>query len=119
LYYQTQSINRFSTPIQYFPINALKLPTIRDQFICLENYSVIFSSMEVTLDQSGIELRLYNPLDVPQDNPGVIQLQENAEVKLLDLKGKIIEHISSHAKRLNMEAFRAGEIRTYGIFFKE
>ncbi|WP_349651651.1 glycoside hydrolase family 38 C-terminal domain-containing protein [Lactococcus lactis] len=119
LYYQTQSINRFSTPIQYFPINALKLPTIRDQFICLENYSVIFSSMEVTLDQSGIELRLYNPLDVPQDNPGVIQLQKNAEVKLLDLEGKIIEHISSHAKRLNMETFRAGEIRTYGIFFKE
>ena len=119
IYYQTQTINRFSTPIEYFPINKKKLELKEQQVIALANSEVAFSSMETSIDQRGIQLRLYNPCDTAQDMPGIIKLQEPATIKLLNLEGKIIGNLEDSAEELIMEEFRPGEIRTYGIFFKK
>ncbi|MCH1712318.1 MULTISPECIES: glycoside hydrolase family 38 C-terminal domain-containing protein [Lactococcus] len=119
IYYQTQTINRFSTPIEYFPINKKKLELKEQQVIALANSEVAFSSMETCIDQRGIQLRLYNPCDTAQDMPGIIKLQDPATIKLLNLEGKIIGNLEDSAEELIMEEFRPGEIRTYGIFFKK
>ena len=75
--------------------------------------------METSIDQRGIQLRLYNPCDTAQDMPGIIKLQDPATIKLLNLEGKIIGNLEDSAEELIMEEFRPGEIRTYGIFFKK
>ena len=87
--------------------------------IALENIGVIFSSMESSIDQTGIQLRLYNPQDTAQKMPGIIKLQDPAAIKLLNLEGKIIDSLENSVEELSMAEFRPGEIRTYGIFFKK
>ena len=119
IYYQTQTINRFSTPIEYFPINKKNIDLKPLRMIALENIGVIFSSMETSSDQTGIQLRLYNPQDNSQKMPGIIKLQEPAAIKLLNLEGKIIDSLENSVEELLMAEFRPGEIRTYGIFFKK
>ncbi|WP_347962891.1 glycoside hydrolase family 38 C-terminal domain-containing protein [Lactococcus formosensis] len=119
IYYQTQTINRFSTPIEYFPINKKNIDLKPLRMIALENIGVIFSSMETSSDQTGIQLRLYNPQDTSQKMPGIIKLQEPAAIKLLNLEGKIIDSLENSVEELLMAEFRPGEIRTYGIFFKK
>ncbi|NTM33409.1 alpha-mannosidase [Enterococcus faecium] len=119
LYYQTQDINRFTTPIQYFPINLINLQQKEEEWIRAERLSVVFSSMQATTDQSGIELRLYNPTNEVQSKPGSFIFGTNAQVKKLNLEGKVKETIASDIKELSMSPFRPGEIRTYGIYFKQ
>lgn len=119
IYYQTQTINRFSTPIEYFPINKKNIDLKPLRMIALENIGVIFSSMEASSDQTGIQLRLYNPQDTAQKMPGIIKLQDPAAIKLLNLEGKIIDSLENSVEELSMAEFRPGEIRTYGIFFKK
>ena len=75
--------------------------------------------MESSIDQTDIQLRLYNPCDTAQGMPGVIKLQEPAAIKLLNLEGKIIGSLENSTKELKMAEFRPGEIRTYGIFFNK
>ncbi|HFX3740580.1 TPA: glycoside hydrolase family 38 C-terminal domain-containing protein [Enterococcus faecium] len=119
LYYQTQDINRFTTPIQYFPINLMNLQQNEEELIRAEKLSVVFSSMQTTIDQTGIELRLYNPTNDVQSEPGSLIFGTKAQVKRLNLEGKAKETIASDIKKHSMSPFRPGEIRTYGIYFEQ
>lgn len=117
LFYQTQLINKFTTPIQYFTINPMQLLNKEHGLIKVDKLSVVFSSLQSTIDKTGIELRVYNPVNSEQNNPGRIFLQRPAEVKELDLEGKIVKNIMSNTTDIQIEPFNPGEIRTYGIYF--
>lgn len=119
LYYQTQDINRFTTPIQYFPINLMNLQQNEEEWIRAEKLSVVFSSMQTTIGQTGIELRFYNPTNEVQSEPGSLIFGTKAQVKRLNLEGKAKETIASDIKKHSMSPFRPGEIRTYGIYFEQ
>lgn len=118
LYYQTQELNRFTTPIQYFPVNPKKLYEDSRGKITVNNLSVVFSSMQGSSDGTGVELRFYNPTDEKQLSPGVLSFDVPAEVRLVNLVGKTINSLSASVNELEMKEFNPGEIRTYGIFFK-
>lgn len=117
--YQTQELNRFTTPIQYFPVNPKSLIEDPRGKVTIDELTVVFSSLQATIDGTGIELRLYNPTDVAQTAPGKLSFDAPTEVKLLNLEGKVIDSVSENVTTLPMSAFKPGEIRTYGIFFNQ
>lgn len=119
LYYQTQVLNRFTTPIQYFPVNTLNLTNDKKAVVTLKDESVVLSSMLPTIDGTGIELRLYNPSkQVVKENIGTVVCTKPADISLLDLEGKMQQSVASASQELEMAPFKPGEIRTYGIYFK-
>lgn len=119
LYYQTQVINRFTTPIQYFPVNTLALVNEGQNKVTLDNEGVVLSSMLPTIDGTGIELRVYNPSkESIIDNIGTLTFTNPADVLLLDLEGKVRDSVASNKQEVSMAEFKPGEIRTYGIYFK-
>ncbi|WP_206706455.1 hypothetical protein, partial [Escherichia coli] len=53
LYYQTQEINRFTTPIQYFPVNPIKVNEELHTKVTLVHSNVVFSSLYATANKPG------------------------------------------------------------------
>ncbi|WP_413538566.1 glycoside hydrolase family 38 C-terminal domain-containing protein [Enterococcus malodoratus] len=117
LYYQTQTINRFTTPIQYFPVNPLQKELVLKSFITVEDLAVVFSSFLPTIGNSGYELRLYNTFETIKTAPGKLSFEQPANIVLLDLEGKFIRSIASNVTEFELADFNSGEIRTYGIYF--
>lgn len=119
LYYQTQTLNRFTTPIQYFPVNPLQKDAVAQSLITLENLMVVFSSFLPTVDNTGYELRLYNASETSQNNPGKLSFGEAANIALLDLEGRFVRSVASDVTEFELVDFNSGEIRTYGIYFNQ
>ncbi|MGM0328122.1 hypothetical protein IGK33_002774, partial [Enterococcus sp. AZ090] len=117
LYYQTQEINRFTTPIQYFPVNPIKVNEELHTKVTLVHSNVVFSSLYATANKPGMELRLYNPTNEEKKSPGTLVFEHPVQVKLLNLEGKPLVSIAENLEVLIMESFKPGEIRTYGIFY--
>ncbi|EIR4022433.1 mannosylglycerate hydrolase [Enterococcus sp. DIV1614a] len=117
LYYQTQEINRFTTPIQYFPVNPIKVNEELRTKVTLVHSNVVFSSLYATANKPGMELRLYNPTNEEKKSPGTLVFDHPVQVKLLNLEGKPLVSIAENLEVLIMESFKPGEIRTYGIFY--
>lgn len=116
LFYQEQTINKFSTAIQQFRVNKAEEFTSQE-IVELEDLAVTFSSLQLSKDQSGFELRLYNSKDEAIENPGKIVLEKLSTIYEMDLNGKMIKQVQSGKDMdLDMDKFKAGEIRTYGIF---
>ncbi|HAJ55246.1 MAG TPA: alpha-mannosidase, partial [Lactobacillus sp.] len=61
--YQNQTIDRFTTPLQYFPINANQTPLQHHSAIELSGSGLVVSSVSATADGTGYLVRLYNPND--------------------------------------------------------
>lgn len=116
LYYQRQNLNQFTTPIEYFAINQSKHSITHDSLFELENLQVVFSSMQITKDQTGYELRLYNPTDQEVLVPGNIVCQKTSSISQLNLRGQQLQQLTMQVDHYHMEAFGPGEIRTYGIY---
>lgn len=116
--YQTQKLNRFTTPLQYFPILPLASIEKNPPKIIIEELAVVFSSLLTTRDGTGFELRLYHGgSDAIVSKPGVLRFTSAAEVAVLDLEGKRESFIASGVQEIEMAPFKPGEIRTYGIYF--
>lgn len=116
LYYQNQSLNQFTTPIEYFPINSLSQAVDHDRLFELEQLQVAFSSMQVSADQTGYEVRLYNPSEQKVSMPGSIQCKKISNISELTLRGQQVKQLEMSVDSYQMEPFKAGEIRTYGIY---
>ncbi|MGK0605188.1 glycoside hydrolase family 38 C-terminal domain-containing protein [Enterococcus gilvus] len=119
LHYQTQTINRFTTPIQYFPINPLPKEPISQSLVALEDLGVVFSSFLPTIDNTGYELRLYCVSETSQKDTGKLIFGEPATIALLDLEGKFVHSVASCVTEFELTDFNKGEIRTYGIYFNQ
>ncbi|MDT2821036.1 glycoside hydrolase family 38 C-terminal domain-containing protein [Enterococcus devriesei] len=119
LYYQTQTINRFTTPIQYFPVNPLQKEIAGQPLISIEDLSVVFSSFLPTIDNTGFELRLYNAADTVKTQSGKLLFKQSANIVLLDLEGRFIRTVAANVTEYELADFNSGEIRTYGIYFNQ
>ena len=119
LYYQTQTINRFTTPIQYFPVNPLQKEIAGQSLISIEDLSVVFSSFLPTIDNTGFELRLYNAADTVKIQSGKLLFKQLANIVILDLEGKFIRTVAANVTEYELADFNSGEIRTYGIYFDQ
>lgn len=116
LYYQNQTLNQFTTPIEYFAINQLRETIKHNHLFKLEQLQVVFSSMQVSSEQTGYEVRLYNPTDEEISIPGVIACKKTSSISELNLRGQRIQQLAMAVDDYQMEAFKPGEIRTYGIY---
>ena len=74
------------------------------------------SSFQTSVDQTGYELRLYNPTQQTVANPGNLQFTQNVNVSLMDLKGEVQQTVANAVKNYSLPKFKPGEIRTMGLF---
>lgn len=116
LYYQRQVINRFTTPLQYFAVNELANEVKHRPIVKINNLKVTLSSFQTSVDQTGYELRLYNPTQQTVANPGNLQFTQNVNVSLMDLKGEVQQTVANAVKNYSLPKFKPGEIRTMGLF---
>lgn len=116
LYYQTQTINEFTTPIEYFKINRHPQTIHHQQDFYLDQLQVVFSSLKLTESRSGYELRVYNASDQTVTAPGTLHFNRPVSLTRLNLRGKRLEDIPVDGSTYAMTTMRPGEIRTYGIF---
>ncbi|MCH4169982.1 MAG: alpha-mannosidase [Lactobacillus sp.] len=115
LYYQQQTLNKFTTPIEYFTMNKLAQAVDHPAPIVLADSHVVLSSFTRSVDQTGFELRLYNPTAAPAE-AGVLQLPDTATLALVNLKGEVQQLVAHNSAAVALTPFEPGEIRTYGIY---
>lgn len=116
LYYQNQTLNQFTTPIEYFSINQLNHSIEHQALFELEELQVVFSSLQATTDQTGYEVRMYNPSEKEIPAPGSINCKTLSTIAQLNLRGQHLQHLTETKNRYQMASFKPGEIRTYGIY---
>lgn len=115
LSYQDQSLNRFTTPIQYFMVNPLTKPIIHAPLVNVENLQVTLSLFARTIDHAGFELRLYNASNHTIQHPGVLQFAKQYHLAALNLRGQVQQSLAD-TDHYTLPAFKPGEIRTYGLY---
>lgn len=113
--YQIQTINRFTTPLQYFMMNPTAKPIQHAPLLTTKALQVTFSSFANTVDGAGWELRLYNPTNQTILAPGVLAFKQTCRVAQLDLRGHV-QTTLTNTDNYSLPAFKPGEIRTYGIY---
>lgn len=114
--YQNQTINQYTTPIQYFAINHLPEMISPSSTFEIKDLKVTFSSLQNTADGSGYILRLYNATEEEIEKPGMLVLYSNSNIIRLNLRNELIESLVDNTKEYSFDSFKPGEIRTYGIF---
>lgn len=119
LYYQNQSLDQYTTPTQFFRVNPLPTAVTHQKTVALEASHVVYSSFEPTIDGTGFELRLYNPLDKAIETPGKLQFAKALSVGIGDLAGHLEQILASDVTNWAMAAFKPGELRTYYLYPKE
>ncbi|WP_125763952.1 glycoside hydrolase family 38 N-terminal domain-containing protein [Companilactobacillus hulinensis] len=116
LYYQDQSLNRFTNPLRYFMMNELDEPITHKKFFNLDAEKLVLSSISTTSAGTGFELRLYNPTDEVISAPGYINFDTPVSLALLTLNSEFKESLDSEVQQHQINEFQPGEIRTYGIY---
>lgn len=116
LSYQKQTLNRFTTPLQYFPINANQTALEHQPSLQLNTRDLVISSVTATSDQTGYLVRVYNPTSDSCEDPGVFEFAWLASVRLLTLNHETKETVATSVSHYQLSPFKAGEIRTYGIY---
>ena len=116
LSYQKQTLNRFTTPLQYFPINANQTALEHQPSLQLNTRDLVISSVTATSDQTGYLVRVYNPTSDSCEDPGVFEFAWLASVRLLTFNHETKETVATSVSHYQLTPFKAGEIRTYGIY---
>ena len=114
--YQNQTLDRFTSPIQYFQINATAATLTHLPLLQLTAPKLVISSLTTTPDQTGLVLRVYNPTKKSLATPGKLTLGQTSVVKQLNLNHVAIDNLADCVTDLSLADFRPGEIRTYGIY---
>ena len=114
LYYQCQEINRYVTPLEYFSCNPVKLKSFKNE-VDLQGSECVLSSWKLTTDETGYELRIYNP-NSNLCKGGRLIFKSPKTVAKLDLNGKIKEVLASDVPSYDILDVEKGKIITLGIF---
>ena len=114
LYYQCQKINRYVTPLEYFSCNPVKLKSFKNE-VDLQGSECVLSSWKLTTDETGYELRIYNP-NSNLCKGGRLIFKSPKTVAKLDLNGKIKEVLASDVSSYDILDVEKGKIITLGIF---
>ncbi|ETY72679.1 alpha-mannosidase [Lactiplantibacillus fabifermentans T30PCM01] len=117
LVYQNQTLDRFTSPIQYFQINQNAQPlTATAPLLQLTAPQLVVSALTTTPDNTGLVLRVYNPTKHAITDPGQLEFDQPVTMKLLDLNHVVKSNLTTDVTKFDLAAFRPGEIRTYGIY---
>lgn len=114
LYYQRQSINRYTTPLEYFPCNPIKLEKY-DNGIDLQATECVISSFGLTTDETGYELRIYNP-NLTARKGGILNFKSPKTIAKMNLNGKVEEILATNILSYDISTVQKGKIVTLGIF---
>lgn len=114
--YQTQTLDRFTTPLQYFPINTNQTNLVHQSPVQLVSRDLVVSSVSETPDHAGYLVRVYNPTDVTVVTAGDFILEVAASIRQLNLNHETKQTLATDVTTFKLPAFKPGEIRTYGIY---
>lgn len=114
--YQTQTLDRFTTPLQYFPINTNQTNLVHQSPVQLVSRDLVVSSVSETPDHAGYLVRVYNPTDVTVATAGDFILEVAASIRQLNLNHETKQTLATDVTTFKLPAFKPGEIRTYGIY---
>ena len=113
-YYQVQTLNRFTNPIQYFQSNKVDHLTTLKKSIDLSELPLVFSAIELSRDGEWINIRLYNPLLEETVKAEIILLATQAHVRFVNLNGDLITSLGL-INEIPLGDFKPGQIKTISI----
>lgn len=113
-YYQIQTLNRFTNPIQYFQSNKVDQLHELKEYINLSNSNLVFSALELSRDEQWINLRLYNPSLIETVAAEKITLPTESTVRFVNLNGSILESLGK-VKEIRLGKFKPGQIKSIAI----
>lgn len=113
-YYQIQTLNRFTNPIQYFQSNKVDQLNDLKEFTDLSNVSLVFSALELSRNGQWINIRLYNPSLIKTISNEKITLATETNCRFVDLNGDTLE-LLGQLKEVSLGTFQPGEIKTISI----
>lgn len=113
-YYQVQTLNRFTNPIQYFQSNKVDHLTTLKKSIDLSELPLVFSAIELSRDGEWVNIRLYNPLLEETVKAEIIPLTTQAHVRFVNLNGDLITSLGL-INEIPLGDFKPGQIKTISI----
>lgn len=113
-YYQVQTLNRFTNPIQYFQSNKVDHLTTLKKSIDLSEFPLVFSAIELSRDGEWVNIRLYNPLLEETVKAEIIPLETQAHVRFVNLNGDLITSLGL-INEIPLGDFKPGQIKTISI----
>lgn len=113
-YYQVQTLNRFTNPIQYFQSNKVDQLTTLKKSIDLSELPLVFSAIELSRDGEWVNIRLYNPLLEETVKAEIIPLATQAHVRFVNLNGDLITSLGL-INEIPLGDFKPGQIKTISI----
>ena len=113
-FYQVQTLNRFTNPIQYFQSNKVDHLTTLKKSIDLSELPLVFSAIELSRDGEWINIRLYNPLLEETVKAEIIPLATQAHVRFVNLNGDLITSLGL-INEIPLGDFKPGQIKTISI----
>ncbi|WP_317913524.1 glycoside hydrolase family 38 C-terminal domain-containing protein [Carnobacterium maltaromaticum] len=113
-YYQVQTLNRFTNPIQYFQSNKVDHLTTLKKSIDLSELPLVFSAIELSRDGEWINIRLYNPFLEETVKAEIIPLATQAHVRFVNLNGDLITSLGL-INEIPLGDFKPGQIKTISI----
>ncbi|PLS47369.1 alpha-mannosidase [Carnobacterium maltaromaticum] len=113
-YYQVQTLNRFTNPIQYFQSNKVDHLTTLKKSIDLSELPLVFSAIELSRDGEWVNIRLYNPLLEEIVKAERIPLTTQAHVRFVNLNGDLITSLGL-INEIPLGDFKPGQIKTISI----
>lgn len=113
-YYQVQTLNRFTNPIQYFQSNKVDHLTTLKKSIDLSELPLVFSAIELSRDGEWVNIRLYNPLLEETVKAEIIPLATQAHVRFVNLNGDLITSLGL-INEIPLGDFKPGQIKTISI----
>ncbi len=113
-YYQVQTLNRFTNPIQYFQSNKVDHLTTLKKSLDLSEFPLVFSAIELSRDGEWVNIRLYNPLLEETVKAEIIPLATQAHVRFVNLNGDLITSLGL-INEIPLGDFKPGQIKTISI----
>lgn len=113
-YYQMQTLNRFTNPIQYFQSNKVDHLTTLKKSLDLSELPLVFSAIELSRDGEWVNIRLYNPLLEETVKAEIIPLATQAHVRFVNLNGDLITSLGL-INEIPLGDFKPGQIKTISI----
>lgn len=113
-YYQVQTLNRFTNPIQYFQSNKVDHLTTLKKSIDLSELPLVFSAIELSRDGEWVNIRLYNPLLEETVKAEMIPLTTQAQIRFVNLNGDLIKSLGL-INEIPLGDFKPGQIKTISI----
>lgn len=113
-YYQVQTLNRFTNPIQYFQSNKVDHLTTLKKSLDLSELPLVFSAIELSRDGEWVNIRLYNPLLEETVKAEIIPLSTQAHVRFVNLNGDLITSLGL-INEIPLGDFKPGQIKTISI----